>query len=106
MAVVPNLSQARAGIGLCPTCVHYTQGALPGKQSLLPVPLPRPLCTCNSHQPWPSPAVAPAAAQSTAGSLNTSRGWVGFAFSVGSLVGSVVYLVVIQARKGGGCSQQ
>ncbi|GAB4816325.1 hypothetical protein N2152v2_003371 [Parachlorella kessleri] len=44
-----------------------------------------------------SQASCSSAWNSTTGSLNTGRGWLGFGFALASLVSSVIYLVVIQA---------
>jgi drug/metabolite transporter (DMT)-like permease len=57
---------------------------------------------------WPAAAVmlagaamviAPSVGQSTAGSLNTVRGWMGFVMALGALVSTVVYYVLLQATR-------
>lgn len=40
----------------------------------------------------------PALVQSTAGSLNTVRGWMGFLMAIGALVSTVIYYILLQAR--------
>lgn len=55
---------------------------------------------------WPSAAamlagacmvIVPSVGQSTVGSLNTVRGWMGFLMAVGALISTVIYYVLLQA---------
>lgn len=114
MVLVPDIQASGVG-SLCLHCWRCTaeggvhaacRAAWPGS---LGMPLP------GKHAPWASegrdltdgPRRTPASAQGGAGepgSLTTTRAWLGFAASVGAMLGNTCFIVLAQASRG--CAAQ
>ncbi|KAL4427455.1 hypothetical protein ABPG77_000744 [Micractinium sp. CCAP 211/92] len=75
-----------------PLCIALTQALL------LRLRLPRAFWPCTAAMLGGAcMVIIPSVGQSTAGSLNTVRGWMGFLMAVGALVSTVIYYVLLQA---------